>query len=220
MKYVTLLATFLLAACSGGNKQCKLDDPNSCPSGEVCESVQNQNAPACFYPVQLQGHVSDLSTAAAIGGATVSALDDNGAPAATVAISATDGSYTLRIPSVRADSTGKLVGRKVALRAAAKNYFNFPSGVRISLPIDTSAAAQANASSPYLISGGQADIGLIALPSAMQGRPSISGIVDVSPSQVGVLVVAETTDVPISAIADKNGAFTLFNVAPGSVHMQ
>jgi hypothetical protein len=170
--------------------------------------------------VQLQGHVSDLSTAAAIGGATVSALDDNGAPAASVAISATDGSYTLRIPSVRADSSGKPVGRKVALRAAAKNYFNFPSGVRISLPIDTSAATQANASSPYLISGGQADIGLISLPSATQGRPSVSGTVEVSPGQVGVLVVAETTDVPISAIADTNGAFTLFNVAPGAVHVQ
>ena len=220
MKYVTLLATFLLAACSGGNKQCKLDDPNSCPSGEVCESVQNQNAPACFYAVQLQGHVSDLSTAAPVGGATVSALDESGAPAASVAISATDGSYVLRIPSVRADNTGKPVGRKVALRAAAKDYFNFPAGVRVSLPIDISAASQANTSSPYVISGGQADIGLIALPSGSQGRPSISGTVEVSPSQVGVLVVAETSDVPITAIADHNGSFTLFNVAPGSVHAQ
>ena len=147
MKYVALLATFLLAACSGGNKQCKLDDTSSCPSGEVCESIQNQNAPACFYPVQLQGHVSDLSTAAPVGGATVSALDESGAPAAAVAISATDGSYVLRIPSVRADNTGKPVRRKVALRAAAKNYFNFPSGVRVSLPIDTSTATQANTSS-------------------------------------------------------------------------
>jgi len=220
MKYIAWFATFLLIACGGGSKQCKLDDPSTCSSGEVCESVQNQTAPACFFPVQLQGHVSDLSTAAAIGGATVTALDDNGAPAASVAISATDGSYTLRIPSVRADSSGKPVGRKVALRAAAKNYFNFPSGVRVSLPIDTSAATQANASSPYLISGGQADIGLISLASATQGRPSVSGTVEVSPGQVGVLVVAETTDVPISAVADTSGVFTLFNVAPGSVHVQ
>jgi hypothetical protein len=220
MKYIALFVIFLLIGCGGGSKQCKLDDPSTCSSGEVCESIQNQDAPACFFPVQLQGHVSDLSTAAAIGGATVSALDENGAPAALVAISATDGSYTLRIPSVRADSTGKPVGRKVALRAAAKNYFNFPSGVRISLPIDTSAATQANASSPYLISGGQADIGLISLPFALQGRSSVSGTVEVSPGQVGVLVVAETTDVPISAIADRNGGFTLFNVAPGSVHAQ
>jgi hypothetical protein len=77
----------------------------------------------------------------------VSALDESGAPAASVAISATDGSYVLRIPSVRAENTGKPVGRKVALRAAAKNYFNFPSGVRVSLPIDTSTATQANTSS-------------------------------------------------------------------------
>ncbi len=220
MKYIAFFATFLLIACGGGSKQCKLDDPSTCSSGEVCESVLNQDAPACFFPVQLQGHVSDLSAGVPIGGATVSALDGNGAPAALVAISATDGSYALRIPSVRADSSGKPIGQKVALRAAAKNYFNFPSGVRISLPIDTSAAAQANASSPYLIAGGQADIGLITLPSASQGRPSVSGTVDVSPNQVGVLVVAETTDVPITAIADSNGGFTLFNVAPGSVHVQ
>ena len=219
MKYIAWFATFLLIAC-GGSKQCKLDDPSTCSSGEVCESVQNQSAPACFFPVQLQGHVSDLSTAAAIGGATVSALDDNGAPAASVAISANDGSYTLRIPSVRTDRSGKPVGRKVALRAAARNYFNFPSGVRVSLPINTSAATQANASSPYVISGGQADIGLISLPSAMQGGPSVAGTVEVSPGQVGVLVVAETTAVPVSAIADTNGAFTLFNVAPGAVHVQ
>lgn len=220
MKYIAFFVTFLLTACGGGSNQCKLDDPSTCPTGQVCEAVQNQSAPACFFPVQLQGHVSDLSSSVPIGGATVSALDENGAPAASVAISAVDGSYSLRIPSVRADSTGKLVARKVALRAAAKNYFNFPSGVRISLPIDTSGATQANASSPYLIAGGQADIGLILLPSGSQGRPSISGTVEVSPGQAGVLVVAETTDVPISAIADRSGSFTLFNVAPGSVHVQ
>jgi hypothetical protein len=108
----------------------------------------------------------------------------------------------------------------VSLRAAAKNYFNFPTGVRISLPIDTSSAAQANGSSPYLISGGLADIGLIALSNTAQGRPSISGTVEVSPSQMGVLVVGEANNVTISAIADFNGSFTLFNVPPGSVHVQ
>ena len=215
-----LVVPLLLAACSGGTNPCKLDDPSTCPSGQVCESIQNQNAPACFYPVQLKGQVSDLSSSAAIAGASVSAFDENGAPAASVAASATDGSYALRIPSVRADSTGKPIGRKVALRAAAGNYFNFPAGVRISLPIDTSAAAQANGSGPYLISGGQADIGLIALTIAAQGRPSISGTVEVSPSQMGVLVVAETSNVPITAIADLTGSFTLFNVPPGSVHVQ
>jgi hypothetical protein len=220
MKYVACLVPFVLAACSGGSKQCKLDDPNTCPLGEVCESIQNQAAPACFYPVELQGHVSDLSSALAIPGATVSALDENGAPAASVAISANDGSYTLWIPSVRADSTGKPIGRKVALRAAAKNYFNFPAGVRISLPIDTSTATQANSHSPYLISGGQADIGLIALPNGAQGRPSISGTVEVSTGQIGVLVVAETGGAAITAIADTNGTFTLFNVPAGTVHVQ
>src|SRR5216683_4414905 len=219
-RLVLLVVPLLLAACGGNTNQCKLDDPNSCSSGQVCESILNQTAPSCFYPVQVQGQISDLSSSAPIGGATVSALDENGAPAASVVISATNGSYALRIPTVRADSTGKPIGRKVALRAAAKNYFNFPTGVRVSLPIDTSAAAQANGSSPYLISGGLADIGLIALSNAAQGRPSISGTVDVSPSQMGVLVVGETSSLTIAAIADLSGNFTLFNVPPGSVHLQ
>jgi len=215
-----LVVPFVLAACGGNSTQCKLDDPNSCSSGQVCESILNQNAPACFNPVQVQGHVSDLTSSAPIGGATVSALDENSAPAASVAISASNGSYTLRIPTVRADNTGNPIGRKVALRAAAKNYFNFPTGVRISLPIDTSAAAQANGSGPYLVSGGLADIGLIALSNTAQGRPSISGTAEVSPSQMGVLVVAETSNLTIAATADLSGNFTLFNVPPGSVHVQ
>ena len=219
-RLVLLVVPLLLAACGGNTNQCKLDDPNSCSSGQVCESILNQTAPSCFYPVQVQGQISDLSSSTPIGGATVSALDENGAPAASVVTSATNGSYVLRIPTVRADSTGKPIGRKVALRAAAKNYFNFPTGVRVSLPIDTSAAAQANGSSPYLISGGLADIGLIALSNAAQGRPSISGTVDVSPSQMGVLVVGETSSLTIAAIADLSGNFTLFNVPPGSVHVQ
>ncbi len=215
------LALILVVGCGGGaNNQCRLNDPSSCSSGQVCESVQNQDKPACFTPVQLQGRVFDLSTSSGIGDATVSALDENGAPAASVASSGSDGSYVLRIPSTRVDLNGAPIARKVSLRAASRNYQAFPSGVRISLPIDTSAAVQADSSKPYVLSSGQTDIGLFSLPTDQQGRPTVSGTVQVSPGQTGVLVVAEASGAAITAIADINGSFKLFNVPTGAVHLQ
>jgi len=221
MKHLSLLLTLaLLAGCGGAKNECKLDDSSSCSSGQVCEVVQNQEKPACFNPVQLQGRVFDLSTSSGIGSATVSALDADGAPAALVAITAADGSYVLPIPSTRSDMSGTPIARKVSLRASARNYQNFPAGVRVSLPIDTTAAARADSSKPYVLSSEQTAIGLVGLLNTQLGRPSVSGTVEVSPSQIGVLVVAETTDQPISAIADRSGSFTLFNVPAGAVHLQ
>ncbi len=221
MKHVAPWFTLLLiAGCGGGKSECKLDDASSCSSGQVCEVVQNQDKPACFNPVQLQGRVFDLSASTGIGSATVSALDANGAPAASVANTGADGSYVLRIPSNRADINGAPIGRKVSLRASARNYQPFPSGVRVSLPIDTSAATQADSSKPYVLSSEQTDIGLFLLPDSQQGRSTVSGTVEVSPGQTGVLVVAESSGAAISAIADINGSFTLFNVSSGTVHVQ
>src|SRR5262245_52434884 len=217
---LVLFTILLLTACGGSTNECKLDNPSSCSSGQVCEVVQNQEKPACFAPVELQGRVFDLSTSAGIGSATVSALDENGAPAGSVAVTAADGTYTLPIPSTRADMSGTPIARKVSLRASARNYLTFPSGVRVSLAIDTSAATRTDSSKPYVLSGGQTDVGLISLPNDQQGRPSISGTVEVTPSQTGTLVVAETSGTAISTIADVNGAFTLFNVPTGSAHIQ
>ena len=221
MKLISILFTLiLLAGCGGGNSECKLGDPSTCSSGQICEVVQNQQKPACFAPVELQGRVFDLSTTVGIGSATVSALDENGAPAGSVAVTGADGSYVLPIPSMRADASGTPIARKVSLRASARNYLTFPSGVRISLPIDTSGATRTDSSKPYVLSGGQANIGLISLPNAQQGNPTISGTVEVTPSQIGVLVVLETGGAAISTIADVNGTFTLFNVPAGAAQVQ
>lgn len=214
-----LSAASLLAACGGG--ECKLDDPNSCPSDQTCEVVQGREKPLCFAPVQLSGKVSDLTNGAAIANAQVTALDENGSPAASVATSDADGNYSLRIPSTRADEKGTPIFKKVALRASATNYATFPSGVRQSLPIDTSAATNKDKegnelpNAGYQLAGGQADVALSPLPDSEKNGSQVSGTVELSAGQRGVLVVAEANGKGYSTIADNSGAFTIFNVPAG-----
>ncbi|HYV43452.1 MAG TPA: hypothetical protein VFA20_01280 [Myxococcaceae bacterium] len=216
-----LIAALSLTAC--GPKECKIDDPSSCSSDQVCEAVTGQDKPSCFTPVRVTGKVFDLSTQSKdpIAGAQVTALDDNGAPVSAVVTTASDGTYSIPIPSSRADSNGTPVARKITLRAAAQDFAPFPSGIRTALPLDTGTATRAGGSGPYLLSGAGTDVGLAPLDQAERGRPKISGTVDVDATQKGVLVVAEQTGGTgsnnfASAVADSSGAFTLFNVVPAT----
>lgn len=220
MQILTLAAVASFAVGCASN-ECKLNDPTSCPTEQTCEVVQGRDKPMCFAPVQIQGKVFDLDTSAGIAKAEVTALDADGSPVGTVATSATDGTYTLRVPSTRTDDKGTFVSRKLTLRAQATNYAPFPSGVRVSLPVDTTAAARTEPSKPFVLANTQTDVGLSALPAAQQNRSSISGTVEVAAGQKGVLVVAESGANPgVTAIADEQGAFHLFNVAPGTYQLQ
>jgi len=216
-----LLAAPYLTAC--GPKECQLADPSSCSSDQVCEAVTGQDKPSCFSPVSVKGKVFDLSTQNKdpIAGAQVTALDDNGAPVSAVVTTATDGTYSIPIPSVRADSNGTPVARKITLRASAQDFAPFPAGIRTALPLDTGTATRAGGSGPYVLGGAGTDVGLAPLDQTQRGRPKISGTVDVDATQKGVLVVAEQTGGPgsgnfSSAVADSSGAFTLFNVVPAT----
>lgn len=214
------LAALLALGCSCGGGVCKLGDAKACPSDQLCEAVRGKTDGLCTPPVQIQGRVLDLATSTGIGNATVTALDENGAPAGLVAVSEGDGKYALSIPSERLDDKGTPAGRKVTLRAAAANYQPFPSGIRIALPVDTTGAAQASAGKPWVVSGPLTDVGLEALSVVEKGRPSISGTVEVIAGQRGILVVAEASGVGASAIADTLGRFTVFNVVPGVYQVQ
>jgi hypothetical protein len=212
------LAAMAWMAVGCGRNECKLDDPSSCPSEQVCEPVTGREQPMCFAPVQVQGQVVDIASGAAVSGAQVAALDPSGSPVGSVAVSDADGQYTLRVPSTRTDEKGAFEAIKLTLRSAASGYAVFPSGVRLSLPIDTAGAASEATGEPWVLSGELTRIGLAALPESERGRPSISGEVELQVGQRGVMVVAEVAGQPgVSAIADSAGAFTLFNVAPGAV---
>jgi hypothetical protein len=217
-------AALLTAACDSDDKSCDASDPGACDTGLVCEQVSGLEEGKdfrCLAPVQVQGRVFDLASDAAVANALVSAVDVNGAPVGTQTTTGADGSYTLRIPSVRKDERGAPVNQRISLRAAARDYAAFPSGLRVALPFDSQVAAQADAeeaSSPFVIRADVTDVGLVALPQEQRGLPSVSGSVALGETR-GVLVVAESGTGPgqgHSTIADASGAFTLFNVPAGS----
>jgi hypothetical protein len=221
---LTAAASFIAACNCGAPRECDPAKPDDCGADLACEPVTGRDKPLCVSPVQIEGRVFDLISNAGIEKAEVTAVDANGSPVGAFAVSGTDGKYVLRVPSQRSDEKGTFVGKPVTLRASAANYATFPSGIRISLPLDTTAAAretQDDPTKPYVLKSTQTDVGLNPLADADKGRPSIIGSVEVATGQRGVLIVAESGAPPaITTIADAKGAFHIFNVAPGTYKVQ
>lgn len=223
------LAVLALAAC-GGNDSCKVDDPDACGGGQVCETVEGKTEPACFQPLVVQGRVFDATTDAGIPNARVTAEEVSGRSVGQVAISGPDGTYTLQVPAIRKDETGTPVGQTLKLSAAARDYTPFPSGLRQALPLDTSGAKATDADHPYVVESGPSAIGLDPVAPELKGLPTLSGRVDVSTPDGGVsdaeiLVAAEQqggtgTPTTVTGRADTTGAYTLFNVPAGDYQVQ
>ena len=198
-------------ACMAGRGGACDPASDDCAQGLECaELVSGGNA--CWEPVQLVGRVFDLVSDVGIEGAHVIALDELGSAVTDVAVSATDGAYSLDIPVVRQDS-GAPAQVWFTLRSSAQSYETFPSGLRTALPIDASSAQLGD--NAFVIQTALTDIGLIALPPALQGLPSISGQVLAGDQSSGVLVVAESAGPGITAISDMSGSYTIFNVPDG-----
>ena len=208
------VAVALLASCGGGNNNmCDPAAQTGCDNGQVCEEVTG-GAPACFAPVELQGKVFDMATSAGIGGASVVALDVNGSAQSNVVTTAADGTYTLPVPAARG-SDGTPAPEQLTLRVDAAGYQSFPGGVRQALPIDTSAAQMMNGA--YVVTSSLTSVGLITEPTGT-GTGAIKGTVDVPDDHAGVLVVAEdSSGKGYSAVADRAGAYQIFNLAAGDV---
>jgi hypothetical protein len=199
-----------VSACGGGDESCDPVAQSGCAGGEVCEQVQD-GEPACFPPVVLRGAVFDLADMSAIEGAHVVALDPNRAPASSVAVSDADGEYELATPATR-QSDGTPVSLPVlTLRADAAGYQAFPSGVRQALPIDTSQPIEDDGA--LVIESSLTDVGMLAL-GGDAGSGVIGGTLE-GPAGGGVLVVAESGGAGYSATADRDGAFTIFNLPEG-----
>ena len=211
-KLSTLLCLLAAAAGCGGNedekKTCSLADPvKTCEGGRVCEEAGGQ--PVCVAALVVRGRVTDPA-GMPIAGALVTALDGNDAPATGTATSGNDGSFELRVPTGR-DEKGAPLVRQVKLRAAAAGFETFPAGLRRSLPLELSAAQMLEGKLVYASSATD----IILYPIANAGAlGSIAGVVQGAPGKRGVLVVGEGPTA-VSGISDAEGAYAIFNVAPG-----
>jgi hypothetical protein len=215
---MAIAALSLAVGCGGDDDVCDPVAQSGCDDGFVCEVVQAEDGgeadPGCFAPVLVRGQVFDLQASTPVADANIVGLDVNGAAATSVAVSDIAGNYELVIPSTRR-SDGTPIPVELTLRADASGYQTFPSGVRQSLPVDTSTAVVDGDSGPLVVDSALTDIGLLAFPA---GSPtgSIAGSVSVPDDGAGVLVVAtDGGGVGHAGIANRDGGYEIFNLGAG-----
>ncbi len=211
---VSALVSVTLVACGDDEEKKPACDPvenTGCAAGLVCEFVSGGGS-VCADPVVVRGSVFDLGDDAAVEGARIVALDVNGAPLSSVAVSGEDGLYVLVVPHERTND-GAPVPLRLTLRADAAGYQTFPFGIRQALPLDTTGAVADE--DLLVVESAVTSIGLIGLEEGA-GTGSISGTVDLPVGRPGVLVVAEKDGRGVSGIADRDGNYRIFNLAAGS----
>lgn len=207
-----LLALMMVIASACAPRECDVSDPNTCRTDQVCEQVEGGKS-QCFAPVFVNGQVFDLSNSAGVAGAQVLATDENGAPIGVPVTSKSDGTYSMRVPATRSNDKGALAAKKLMLRSQAKNYVPFPSGARISLPIDLTTATRAGENEAWILSSELTGIGLSPVSASELGLPTVSGTIEAG---AAVLVVLEQgTARGRSTLAAPDGSFSFFNVPPG-----
>ncbi len=150
----------------------------------------------------ITGKVRDATTQAPIAGARVVALDgDTAAAVSTVSLTDAEGSYHVDIPTMNTTAT------RFTLRVAAERYQDFPSPVRIAIPIEVAAGAT-----------GVRDVTLLPIAGADAAQlGSLAGTVRQGADAVaGVLVVAEGAGKARSAVTDSAGSFVILNLPAAS----
>ncbi|MCA9623989.1 MAG: carboxypeptidase regulatory-like domain-containing protein, partial [Myxococcales bacterium] len=188
-----------------------------CTGDLLCEPIVG-GGHACYPAVTIAGRVFDAQTDAAVQGAHVIAFDESATAVSDVAVSGPDGDYSLVVPMERQTDGTPSPDAIITLRASAADYLTFPGGVRTALPI---SGSEAMASDPgWTIQSAVTDVALLPLPSDQQGRTTIEGRVVAGDLSAGVLVVAESGGAGISAVSDKSGAYTIFNVPDGSYEVK
>lgn len=213
-RLIALLA-ITLSAC-GDDPACDPIANTGCDDNKACERVQGGD-PTCVAAVMVVGRVFDLDTNSGVAGARIVALDANGAAASFVATSGSDGSYALQIPTTRTSAGAPAETFKLTLRADAGGYATFPSGIRPALPLDTSIAVLANGR--YEIKSSLTDIGLLKIAAGGPATGTITGTVEANATNSSVLVVAEVNGVGHTALAGRDGDYTIFNVPAGAANV-
>jgi hypothetical protein len=211
------LSCILLLGCGGDDEEpepraeaCSVAEQSGCAEGLVCEEVVGEAKGGCFAPISVRGRVVDALSGAAVASAHVVARDANGVAVSSVALTAADGSYALHVPVKRTDANGAFAQTFYTLRADAARYATFPRAPRVALPVEVSAAT----GDPPAVQNAATDIALIPLQDA-GALGSVSGRV-LADHPGGTLVIASSA----TAVADRDGQYTVFNVPAGSVTVQ
>jgi len=204
------------AACgSGDDDKCDFAKNTGCDTNEICERVQDSEDTVCATPIVVTGRVFDLGTNAGVAGAHILGLDANNAAITPVAVTDATGKYELAIPVLRTPEGEPTAIPQITLRADATGYLTFPSGIRPALPVDTSAPADMDGK--LVIASSLTDVGL--LPVQIDGPApaigTIRGKIAANATATTALVVAEVGGQGFSAFADRDGAYTIFNVPAG-----
>jgi hypothetical protein len=213
-RILTLISVLGMTAGCGNKSTCNNGD--KCDNGQFCEEYTDSSGStqtACFAPTTLKGKITNAQTGAAVQGARVVPIDaDSHAAAGPVGISDASGNYEVRIIAPRQSG----VTKQFSLRVSAAGYQEFPSGIRIALPIEVTFSDPKGTAT---IMGPQ-DVALIPLAQPVNG--SIAG--KVSGSVVGgVLVVAcemsacgTVGGAAWSTVTDGSGDYVIFNVPDGT----
>ncbi len=198
---------------------CKISEGNECDptqgDGYCADGLRCVEMSAgghqCFGPIVLTGMVSDTTDAAAIEGAHVIGINDEGSAVTSVSVSDADGRYSLEVPVPR-NEDGSPTDATFTLRAGAQDYQNFPLGIRVALPISVSDADKDGKS--WVVENALTDVGLIPLPDGERYMVSghLEAATDSTSDLTGVLVVAAGSAGAFSATTDADGEFTIFNV--------
>ncbi|WP_146618088.1 carboxypeptidase-like regulatory domain-containing protein [Lujinxingia litoralis] len=210
-----------MAADNSGYARCLLDEFSACGDawyacgpGLVCEDV-NSGGDRCHTELFVQGQIFDAQSLEPIEGAQILAFSDH-AGAYEAVLSDASGMYRFPI-TARRDDHGLPVQQLITLHVSAPDYQSFPGGLRTAERIDLSTVVLYADEGTLTVDTAQTDVALLALPESEQGFASISGRIDRLRWPSGVLVVAESpTTRGLTAITDRDGAFTIFNVPPGS----
>jgi hypothetical protein len=211
---LSLLAIFAAAGCSDDEEEekeaqpCDLAAQKGCREGRVCEQVAG-GEPTCFGAISVRGMVFDTVSGAPIRGAQVVARDVNDAAVSGIAISDEQGKYVLAVPVQRNPDGTAVSSPTYFLRADATNYQTFPTPPRVALPITITPTGD-----PPVVESETTKIGLVPLDDTT-GLCTVSGRV-VAENPGGTLVVAGGS----TAIADRKGGFTVFNVQAGPVEVR
>lgn len=198
---------------------CEPGAESSCAEGLACEPVSGSDAHVCAARVEIRGSVIDAIDDGPIEGALVVAVDELGAPVTAVVITDAEGRYAVPV-SVRRDADGEIAEvQRWTLLVSAADYLAFPGALRPALPINAQDAVTDDEDPAVLgtIDNASTVVALIPYPDA--AGVTITGHVE-GELAAGTLVVAEGLDPVSLAVADLDGAFTLFNVPAGSATLR